>query len=494
MRLFFLAIFLCLIFCLETLAYTSTYNLSEDHRAAYNKITELRFDEAEEILSRIKKEQPENLLVYHVENYIDFISIFINEDEEEFRLKERNKDRRLALLRQGDPSDPYYLFSQAEIHLHWALTRIKFEEYIKAGREVNKAIGLLKRNQKRFPDFISNKKSLSILHAVAGTIPDKYKGVIGLISNFEGTIDQGLREINDVLAYASENEYFFEKEAVAIKAMILLHLKNEQEAAWKLLNDSSIDPVNNPLGTFLFAGAALKCAKNDKAIEILVNRKRSIRAYPFYYLDLMLGSAKLSRLDEDADVYINSYINYFEGRNYIKDAYRKLAWYGLVIKGDKTQYLNHMVNCMEKGEKVIEEDKAAYNEAFRNNIPNPQLLKSRILFDGGYGERSLKELSRLNIEKISIEDRVEYYYRKGRIYQLLQNDTALDAFENCIELGENLKTYYACNAALQVGIIYEQNNEMQQAKSYFQKCLSMSPEEYRNGLHQKAKAGLKRLN
>ena len=400
---------------------------------------------------------------------------------------------RLRLLKEGDSNSPYYLFSQAEIHLQWALTRIKFEEYLKAAIEVNKAIGMLERNRKKFPDFISNNKSLSILHAVAGTIPKKYKGVLGVISNFDGTIDEGIREIDKVLEYAKSNDYFFQDEAIAIKALILLHLKGKDKEAWNFLNTSGLDHDKNPLASFLYASVASKNGNNEEVIEILKGRKRSIQAYPFYYLDLMLGTAKLSRLDADADVYIKTYINYFKGKNYIKDAYRKLAWHGLVVKGDETLYLQNMVNCMERGEQVIEEDKAALNEAHRKSIPNKLLLRSRILFDGGYGKKALKDLESINTEGLNEDDQIEYHYRKGRVYQVLNNDKAFESFVECLALGESSDLYFACNAALQLGILYEDDGDPVKAKTYFKKCVSLNPSEYKNGLHQKAKAGLKRL-
>ena len=226
------------------------FEVSSYHKEAYELIIAMRFDEGREVIERIKTEQPQNVLVYHIENYIDFISIFINEEEKEFKNKEKNKDIRLAKLEKGDKKDPYYLFSQAEVHLQWAMTRIKFQEYFTAALEVNRAISMLQKNQELFPDFISNKKSLSILYAVAGTIPDKYKGIVSLVTNFSGTIDEGLKEINEVLDETNQ-DYLFRKEAIAIKAMISLHLKNEKESAWKFLSSSEIATADNPMATFL---------------------------------------------------------------------------------------------------------------------------------------------------------------------------------------------------------------------------------------------------
>jgi len=60
------------------------FEFTEDARSAYDKATSLRLEEARSELERIKTNDPENLIAYHIENYIDLFTIFINEDEKEF--------------------------------------------------------------------------------------------------------------------------------------------------------------------------------------------------------------------------------------------------------------------------------------------------------------------------------------------------------------------------------------------------------------------------
>ena len=48
-------------------------------------------------------------------------------------------------------------------------------------------------------------------------------------------------------------------------------------------------------------------------------------------------------------------------------------------------------------------------------------------------------------------------------------------------------------SVLQIGLIYEQVNDVKNAKVSFNKCLSMSNFDYERGIHQKAKAGLDRI-
>jgi len=69
-------------------------------------------------------------------------------------------------------------------------------------------------------------------------------------------------------------------------------------------------------------------------------------------------------------------------------------------------------------------------------------------------------------------------------------------YQKSYDLGiaDNQSTnYYAPMSALQIGLIYEKQNKFNQAKIYFEKCLSLSDFDYERGIHQKAKVGLVRV-
>ncbi|TRZ76749.1 MAG: tetratricopeptide repeat protein, partial [Bacteroidetes bacterium] len=59
--------------------------------------------------------------------------------------------------------------------------------------------------------------------------------------------------------------------------------------------------------------------------------------------------------------------------------------------------------------------------------------------------------------------------------------------------GAGQSWYFAENAALQSGIIYEQNKDYPNAARCYRQCLSMKNTEYKNSLDQKARLGLKRI-
>lgn len=476
------------------LSATTKFEFTPEAKKAYDLVLSLRFNEARSTIFQIKFEDPDNLIVYYIENYIDFFTVFINEDKEEFKALEKNKDYRLDRIKQGDKDSPYYLYAQAEIKLQWALARTKFEEYFTAFTEVRAAYKLLTKNQKRFPDFMANKKSLGILHALVGTVPDSYKWGIKLLGGMEGTIKQGQQEIKEVIEYARRHEFIFEEETRVMYAFLMLHLKNQDEAAWNIINSGSIKNNNNPLSCFALANVAMRTGKNDAAISILEKCPTGREFMPFHYLDFMLGLAKLYRRDTDADVYIKRFLSNFEGRNYIKEAYQKLAWFYL-LNNDITGYYLNIALVRSKGEKAIEPDKNALKEAKLGELPDKTLLEARLLFDGGYYNQAynlLKAKSEGSYQKKKFQ--LELNYRLGRITHKLKTlDEAIVYYQKTIEEGSGESYFFACNAALQIGHIYEELNQPKKAKEYYNLCLSLKPDEYRNGLHQKAKSGLNRL-
>jgi len=117
------------IFLIGSVSAKGYFKWSPTARKAYEKTLELRFSEAQQLLNDMKVTEPDNLIRLHVEDYIDFFTVYIGEEEAVFKQLEKRKENRLEQISEdGDPNSPYYLFLQADIRLHWALARLKFEE------------------------------------------------------------------------------------------------------------------------------------------------------------------------------------------------------------------------------------------------------------------------------------------------------------------------------------------------------------------------------
>ena len=470
------------------------FNYAGLTRQAYDKTMSLQLDEATLLLAKIKIAEPNNLAVFHLENYQEFLRLYITENAADYEAQRKNLDRRLAKIQEGSTKSPYYLFAQADMRLQWAMLRIRFGDYWSAFNEASKAHKMLKRNQELFPGFMPNYKDLGLLHAIVGVIPDNFKWGVRLLGGLNGSIAQGRGEIEKVLRFSQQSDFIFEQEAVLFYVFLLLHLENDPEAAWMALENSNFEPQKNLLHCFVKANVAMRSGKNEEAIRLLTARPKNAGLLPFPYLDFMLGVGKLRRLDSDATPYFQTFLNQFKGQNYIKEAYQKLAWASL-IRGDAEGYRRNLEWCKQKGKTTIGPDKNAEDEANQGVLPDLFLLKARLLFDGGY----LQKANELLLGKSESDFktpilRLEYNYRLGRIqHGLKQYDSAIKYYQTTLDRGALDPHYFACNAALQLGLIYEELHQKEAAKKYFQRCLQLKPEDYRNSLHQAAKAGLERI-
>jgi tetratricopeptide (TPR) repeat protein len=229
---------------------------------------------------------------------------------------------------------------------------------------------------------------------------------------------------------------------------------------------------------------------------VLKSKPPYTASYPFYYLDYLLGLAKMRRLDTDADVYFKIFTVEYKGKNYLKSAYRNMSWL-CQLKNDDNGAKNYYYLAAKKGIAVLEEDKQAEREALENLLWPADILKARLLFDGKYYDLALKTIKSTNEKKLThIRFKLEVIYRKARIYHEKGNlEEALTLYKNTIEQGSKQVYYYAAYSALQMGFIYEKQNKYELAKTYFEKAKNdfSANKEYTNSIEQKAKAGLKRI-
>jgi len=311
--------------------YAQHFELSSGIREAYTHIINLQLDQAQSELNELKVAEPENLLVYQVENYIDFFRIFISEDKDLFDRLEKNRSFRINKIKSGNQQSPYFRFAQAEIHLQWVLARSKFYDGkgipdLKLISDLNKAYRLLEENKKLFPDFVENYKSLSVLHALGSYLP----GFVRKLLNVNGSLQLGLNEIRELIATKENSDYLFLQEAKAIEAYMLLHLFNQPEEAWSAIQSAELNPDESPLACFLMSSIAMKIGYNNYAITLLQDKPKGGGRDTFHYLSFLEGKALLQRGDENAKEVMHEFVAHFNGRHFIKDAYQKLAWYELI--------------------------------------------------------------------------------------------------------------------------------------------------------------------
>ena len=135
--------------------------------------------------------------------------------------------------------------------------------------EVNRAYKLLEKNLELFPEFKGSLKSLGVIHAIVGTIPDNYKWGLKLIGSLDGTIAQGKEELEQVIAYSRQSDFLFKDETLVSYAFLLLHLDNQSDLDWKTITEENLDLENNPPACYAVANIAKRKGRSPEALVIV---------------------------------------------------------------------------------------------------------------------------------------------------------------------------------------------------------------------------------
>ena len=461
---------------------------------AYQNIFELKLTTARQLIAAEKKVHPTNSIVPFLENYVDYFYLLTTESKSEFERLEVNKGKRLNQITDDDKSSPYYLYTQAQINLQWALIRGRFGSYLTAAREINRANGQLTENTKKFPGFHLNGMGLGLINAVMGALPDGFLKSSLAAFGLSGNMQTGLNMLDKLAENLPKSAYEpFYEETVFNYAFVLSDVAHSNLAYSKTMKYTARIADSSLLKAYLQAYVCARNGHTDEAISILTDKPTGAAYQSFPYLDYLMGIAKLNKLDLTASTYFDRYLQNNKGVNYIKDTYLHLGWIAL-FKGDESGYATLMAKVKNNGYTYHERDKQAVNEA-NTMVPNRDLLKARLLFDGGYLTKSLTALLASKADDFSsLKDRTEYYYRVGRVNDGLEkDDAALLNYQSAINIGKELKYYYAANAAVKMGKIYEKKKNVAKAKSSFNIAISMTDHEQENSIENEAKQGLKRI-
>ena len=478
----------------SALSTQSGFVFSQNCFDAQKNIKILKLEKAKTILELERVINPNNVAVDYLEDFIDFYFLITNQQIEELHRLENAKDIRLNKIKKSNPNSPYFLYSQAEINLHWAFARVINNEFVSAAFEFRTAYQLLKINDKKFPNFSPNKKSLGMLQAVLGTVPENFKWILNVIG-MNGDFVEGLKNIREFVDQKEyHQEWILEKQSAEFYYNFLLLNFGDKNDCWKFCEKVTADFETNLFSTYLRAFTGIKCAHNDEAIFAITHSPKGIDYAKLEIMDYLMGKAKLNRLDKDADIYFKKFVTFYKGQNLIKDAYKRLSWYNL-LEGDTLKYRIYSSLARRYGATTSDEDKNALKESESGILPDVILLKSRLLFDGGYYS-SAEDVIKSHHKIFKTESQqIEYYYRYARIMHGSNKiANAIDLYNKTINISGNAMLYYAPNSCLQLGYIYEKLGYKEIAKSNFEKVLKYKNYEYKSGITQEAKAGLSRLD
>jgi hypothetical protein len=481
-------------FLLTCITAKANYVFDARCQEAYKDVFDFRLNDARALIQQEKRQYPQNGITILLDNYVDYISLITSDNKYDYdRLKDKRSER-LDQLENNQEDSPYYLYAQAEIYLQWGLIKGKFGDYTSSANDLRKARNLLKDNADKYPDFLPDQKNLALIDIIFGALPSNLK-MLAKFLGMSGDIRWGVAELEKLRVQIQSTRYSYYNDEVIFYLCYadidVLHNRNNYE---KLLG--YIDGLENKdlLRLYLKGYVAARTGHNEQAIENLEAIPRSGQYTSLPIVDYLLGCAKLCRMDSDTYVYLLRYINEYKGINYIKDSYLKLAYFYL-IRNDEGKYNYYLGMARSRGYTVDEKDKQALKEAI-DARPDYDLLKARLYFDGGYYEKTLAQLQHKQENELKLlRDKIQLSYYRGRAYEMLNKfNEAIDNYQHAIALGKNTSYYYAANAALSIGGMYERVRDYNHAAEFYHEAIDMKDHEYQNSIETQAKEGLERMH
>ena len=483
-------LWLLAIVCLSLPSYANSH-LSAPLQKAYTESLKLRLNTGKSIVQEELRQNSSNAAALLIANYSDFLKLFAEQNQAEIPgLIEQQEDRLTALEKLKERS-VWVDYARAEVRAQLAMSKLLFGNRVAAAWDFRKAYLQFQQNEKKYPDFIPNRKTLGVMQVLLGSVPDQYKWFLSIMG-MGGNTETGLRN----LRLAAREPNLFQNEASLLHAL-LLQLLDEDNAKATLKQITSLTRVQPDNLLFNFVAVLLykKAKQGEDALKLYLNRPTGTTYTSFPYLHHMAADLYLFRGDYDASIKENrTFLEQHKGIHYRKAANYKL-YLSYLLSNHKPHASWHYQQVRQVGKAITEEDKYAENFVSRNEQPNRYLLLARLHSDGGYFEQALKEVSKLEITRETpVPVKAEYYYRKARIYHgQNQPEQALKYYDATIAASGDEPLYFAPHAALQSGYIYQQQKQFDKARASYQRALNYSGYAYKNSIQVKAKLALTTL-
>lgn len=467
--------YLFITFILSFLFTLSTY-AQTDHTAFSNSLKalfELNFDKAEVEAKKVinAKERA------YLNHYRLFISKMIsNHTITDYpNIFESISD---TLLNTNNPHNSSLAYL-SELHLQKGIIDYSNNNKWSAIRSFAKAYGYWQKSEKKHPKLIQNLKLKGIFNLLMANLPDPY-ATWAKWFGYTGDFDIGFFALEQYFTHKKEDPGY-RQEAILFLGFAYLKFAID-EPQIKAFIKKETTTSQPPLIQSLLIRCAFKIRNPHLCHKWLTNAKDS------HYIQLVYLKGKYAYLQENTETpdILNKFVSHNNGNLFKADAIRYLSWYYL-LQGDTVLYLLHQQTIKTLKQFPTWEDKQAKYESQLEGLPNIILLKSRLLFDrGDYFEAQqilLKNQSQFTFDK---KLKIEFYYRLGRCYQLLNNtQLAEENYILCINFSIESKRYFGPYAAIYAAQIKANKNLNEEANYYLREARRLNDGEYKSDAQQK---------
>ncbi len=271
------------------------YDFNATCQQAYHDIISLKIASGKALVNKARQQNPDNLIPDLLDGYIDFFILFFNENPADYKLRKSRFDQRLSRLAEGPQSSPFYNYARSAVYIQKACVEIKFGEKWNSGWDFRKAFSLIKDNRKNFPDFKPNNMMYGPMLVIAGTIPDSYKWLAGLLG-IRGSIKEGMQLMTHFVNSDDPCAKLFFNEASFYYCYVMFYVENKPREVFEYISKKRLDLVNNHLLAYMAANLALNNKMNEYSKNVITNRNTSSAYLNSPVWDFEMGYLELRQL------------------------------------------------------------------------------------------------------------------------------------------------------------------------------------------------------
>jgi len=403
----------------------------------------------------------------------------------------RQSDGWLKALEKSKGDPVVSLPARAEIHLYRAVLASQISDYKVSATELIASYRIVAKSGLDFTVADRNKLS-GILGVLFQQIPEQQSKYLKLL----GIRPSGLSGFSGLERYygAAPLGSVERMEGYLLLLTALKELNQDPEAAWKFAQAESTPMLENPLIRYQTSLSALKAGDCEVAAGFLEAGQALGQDRSIPYWNYQLGRMRLYRSEPAASDLLGAFITNPGGDSYRHNAVLLQGW-SMLLSGQKENWSKVPARMKALPTPLTTYDKQALREISADSMPDPDLLRARLLFDGGYYSKCLEMSGKLlKNGDYSRREVGELYYRMARCEQRLgKKSSAIGYFLKVVEDAENIQSYLVPNSALQLGHLYKSSGQNELARKYYQLCLDQNKYGYREGLNRQAEKGLRDL-
>ena len=484
-------VFVFLIFLSLGQKAVASYEVNENCKDAWMLLMDLKIEEAKALLREETRINPENYFAYYLDQTCDAYKMIIDSDEDDYEAFIDNFDKKREIMDGNDVDSPYYLACYSEMEIQLGMFKIIHGAQYSGVRKMYAGYRKVYRNLDKFPHFKPSLKLDGFFNVAMSTMPPFVKWVVSFFG-ISTDIDYGFKLLND--NYQSQKNIKGINAESALFIILVAKINKTPEMVYDFTKSLDSNISRTFIHRYFKANIAYRIGKNEEALKTLqqIHPSKSSSAQIAY--NYLMGKIRLQKLDDSAAYYLSEYIRHLKKKEYVKEINYKLALYYL-INNKPSKYLEYCEIVRENGSDMNERDREALYDASLDYLPDVNLVKARLLFEGGYLDRfkfAIKDYEANTSDLLPYD--LEYRFLKARYDALLSNkNDAKAGFKKVIELGDDEDYYFASEAALRLGNIYLQEGNVSLAKAYYEKSLKLYKSNYYEYIEDKATKALRNL-